>query len=123
MSISSNFLYRYTSKLVSVLGDPPASSVVRVTYLPAEESRDSRCAERSTVEDVVGESFVVFVNRSATVIHGQMTTYVAEVLPETHSQHAVDTVVAHACDDCSKFTSNLSVLIGKDNFDVSLMAY
>jgi len=89
------------------VGDPPASSVVRVTYLPAEESRDSRCAGRSTVDGVVGGSFVVFVNRSATVGQGQLTTYVAEVLPETHSQRAVDTVVAHACDDCSQlFTSN-----------------
>jgi len=69
------------------------------------EEPGGRCGESFSVEDVVGGSFVVFVNRSATVGHGQLTSYVAEVLPETHSQRTVDTVVAHACDECSKFTS------------------
>ena len=48
---------------------------------------------------------MVFVNRSATVGlgFGQLTSYVAEVLPEPHSRLAVETVVAHACNECSKY--------------------
>ena len=69
------------------------------------EGPGGRCGDRSSVDEVVGGSFVVFVNRSATVGlgFGQLTSYVAEVLPEPHSRLAVETVVAHACNECSKY--------------------
>ena len=79
--------------------------MVRVTYLPPEEP-DVHCRGRtSTVEDVVGGRYIVFVNRSATIGLGQLMSYVANVLPETYSASTVDTVVAHACNECSTYTT------------------
>ena len=78
--------------------------MVRVTYVPPGEP-SGRCGGPSSVEEVVGGSFVVFVNRSATVGvgQGQLTSYAAEALPEPYSPRIVDTVIAHACNGCSMF--------------------
>jgi len=90
-----------------IAGDPPASNVVRVTYFPPEEPV-GRCTgppplPPSSVQEMVGRSFVVFVNRSATVGLGQqITSYAADGLPERNSGRTISAVVSHACDECSK---------------------
>jgi len=88
-----------------VTGDPPASGVVRVTYLPRQEPGDRCRRGTSTVEEVVGGRYIVFVNRSATIGLGQLMSYVADVLPETYSPRTVDAVIAHACNECSTYTT------------------
>jgi len=59
------------------------SSVVRVTYWPPADPA-GRCRGPSSVEEVVGRNFIVFVNRTATVGLGQLTSYVAEALPHLY---------------------------------------
>jgi len=79
--------------------------VVRVTYWPqsGQPGDGRRCGNGplSSVEDVVGADFIVFVNLSATVGHGQLTSYVGDSMPLSFSRRAMATVVAHACERCS----------------------
>jgi len=69
---------------VFIAGDPPASSVVRVTYWPEDgEAFSDRCEGRpsssSSVEQLVGRQFIVFVNQSATVVATIVATDAATI--------------------------------------------
>jgi len=69
---------------VFIAGDPPASSVVRVTYWPEDgEAGSDRCEGRpsssSSVEQLVGRQFIVFVIQSATVVATVVATDAATI--------------------------------------------